>query len=80
MISNICTISLTENTAFVKLFELSLGSGIFALFTEFHCHGMDNFGYIWVPTLEIYIQGGFLLQEFQSVSVKYRGAVAFGDL
>ena len=46
LISNICTISLTENIAFVKLFELSLGSDIFALFTEFHCQGMDDFGYI----------------------------------
>ena len=62
LILNICTISLKENIAFVKLFERLLGSNISVSFTDFPCQGMDNFGYIRVQTFEIYIQGSFLLQ------------------
>ena len=46
LVSNISTISLKENIAFVKLLELLLGSDIFTSFTDFQSQGMGNFGYI----------------------------------
>ena len=36
-------ISFKENVAFVKLFQKSFGSNIFASFTEFQCKGVDTF-------------------------------------
>ena len=52
-------ISLKENIAFVKLFEISFGSNIITSFTEFQFRGTDTFGFIWVQTFEIHIQGNF---------------------
>ena len=46
LVSNISTMSLKENIAFVKLLELLLGSDIFTSFTDFQSQGMGNFGYI----------------------------------
>ena len=52
-------ISLKEKTVFVKFLEEYFGSNILASFTEFQCQGIDIFGFIWVQTFEIHIQGNF---------------------
>ena len=44
--------SLKESIVFVKLFETSSGSDIFASFTEFQCQGTDAFGSISVNTVQ----------------------------
>ena len=44
--------SLKESIVFVKLFETSFGSDIFASFTEFQCQGTDAFGSISVNTVQ----------------------------
>ena len=46
LICNIITISLKENTAFVKFFETLLGSDMLVLFTDFQCQDTDDFGSI----------------------------------
>ena len=46
LICNIITISLKENTAFVKFFETLLGSDILVLFIDFQCLDTDDFGSI----------------------------------
>ena len=53
-------ISHKENIVFVKLFKTSFGSNIIVTFNEFQCQGPDTFGFIWVQTFEIHIQGNFL--------------------
>ena len=47
MIGKILTISLKENTVFVKLFETSFASDMLALFTDFNCEHTNPFFYLF---------------------------------
>ena len=39
---------------------MSFGGNILVSFTDFQCQDTDTFGFIWVQTFEIDIQGKFL--------------------